>query len=147
MVAAFVLAVAGVGLWSFLRRISRGAHARLRRDGLQEADIVVRERYRPSKVVARPEIPLVLNFLRDEDDPCSRRVIFPDFGISRLLPDGRITSVLIGPRHKGEYLFTCELGMYQGSILVRGSAWSPGRFLHQRRSDSSEAFPLHPTRT
>ena len=147
MLAAFVVGVAGAGLWCVMRFTDNTAHAWLRQDGLQDADIVVRQRYRPSKIVARPEIPLVLNFRRDEDAPCSRRVIFPDFGISRLLPGGQITRVVISPQPKGEYLFTCERGMYQGSIVVKGAAWTPLRFRRHRRSKSTEAFPVHRIRT
>ena len=97
---------------------SRPQRARLTPDGIQEASILVCERYRPSVVVVRCGIPLRLMFTRNEDSPCSQRVIFPDFGISRSLPARRTTAVDIMPHHEGEFLFTCAMGMYQGMVIV-----------------------------
>ncbi|OGO51566.1 MAG: hypothetical protein A2148_01450 [Chloroflexi bacterium RBG_16_68_14] len=103
---------------------SRPRRARLGPDGVQETTVIVRERYRPSTVVARLGIPLRLTFVRDEDDPCSQRVIFPDFGVSRALPGHRATVIDLLPDRVGEFLFTCELGMYQGTlVVVQGRRW------------------------
>jgi predicted small metal-binding protein len=110
--------VTAVGGWAFAR--SRPARARLTADGAQEATIVVRERYGPAVIVARNGVPLRLRFVRDEENPCSQKVIFPDFGISRSLPAYRTTTIEIAPQRKGEFLFTCEMGMYQGTLVVDG---------------------------
>lgn len=116
--AAVLALAAAIGGWAYVR--SRPQRARTTPDGAQEASIVVRERYRPSVVVARCGVPLRLKFIRDEDNPCSQRVIFPDFGISRSLPAHRTTAVELMPQCEGEFLFTCAMGMYQGTILVTG---------------------------
>ena len=108
--------VGAVGSWMFAR--SRPARAHLTSDGAQEATIVVRERYGPAVIVARRGIPLRLRFVRDEDNPCSQKVVFPDFGISRSLPAYRTTTIEIAPQRKREFLFTCEMGMYQGTLVV-----------------------------
>jgi Cu+-exporting ATPase len=105
-----------VGGWAYAR--SRPQRARLARQGVQEATVIVRERYRPAVIVARRGVPLRLRFIRDEDDPCSQKVIFPDFGISRSLPAHRTTAIEVTPNREGEFLFTCEMGMYQGTLIV-----------------------------
>jgi plastocyanin domain-containing protein len=113
--AALGLAAA-LGGWTYAR--SRAPRAYLARDGVQEARVVVRERYRPPVIVARCGLPLRLSFVRDEENPCSQKVIFPDFGIARSLPAHRTTTIEITPEREGEFLFTCEMGMYQGTLLV-----------------------------
>jgi len=107
-----------VGGWAYAR--SRPRRASLKDDGVQEARVVVRRRYRPAVIVARRGVPLRLRFIRDEDDPCSQKVIFPDFGISRPLPAHRTTAIELTPDREGEFLFTCEMGMYQGTLVVTG---------------------------
>ena len=120
--AAVIGLTAVVAGWAFFR--SRPRRARLGPDGVQDASIVVRERYQPSVIVARCGVPVRLKFIRDEDDPCSEKVIFPDFGISRSLPAHRTTTIVLVPRHDGEFLFTCAMGMYQGTIVVTGRCGS-----------------------
>ena len=115
--AGIVLGLAVVlGGWAYAR--TRPPRARLTRDGVQEATIIVRDRYVPPAVVARCGVPLRLNFRRDEDNPCSQRVIFPDFGIARSLPAWRTIAIDLLPNREGEFLFTCEMGMYQGTLRV-----------------------------
>lgn len=113
-------AVLGIALlaggWAYAR--SRPRRARLGADGVQEANVIVHQRYRPAAIVARCGVPLRLKFVRDEDNPCSQKVIFPDFGISRSLPAHRTTVVELTPNREGEFLFTCEMGMYQGTLIV-----------------------------
>ncbi|OGT27926.1 MAG: hypothetical protein A2Z17_04095 [Gammaproteobacteria bacterium RBG_16_66_13] len=105
-----------VGGWAYAR--SRPQRAHLGADGVQEASVIVRERYRPAVIVARRGVPLRLRFIRDEDNPCSQKVIFPDFGISRSLAAHRTTTIEVTPNREGEFLFTCEMGMYQGTLVV-----------------------------
>ena len=117
--AGIVLGLAvALGGWAYAR--GRPPRARLTPDGVQEATIIVRDRYLPPTVVARCGVPLRLSFRRDEDNPCSQRVIFPDFGVARSLPAWRTTNIDLSPDRKGEFLFTCEMGMYQGTLIVVG---------------------------
>ena len=104
------------GGWTYAR--TRPQRARLGADGVQDVSIIVRRRYRPAAIVVRCGVPLRLKFVRDEDSPCSQTVIFPDFGISRSLPAHRTTAIELTPDRAGEFLFTCEMGMYQGILIV-----------------------------
>ena len=121
LIGITVLAIC-VGCWAFLR--GRPQRAVLGSDGMQVASIVIRDRYHPSVIVATCGTPIRLNFTRDEEDPCSEKVIFPDFGISRSLPAHRTTTVVLTPKGEGEYLFTCAMGMYQGTVVVTGRCGS-----------------------
>ena len=62
--AAVIGLTAAVGGWAYLR--SRPRRARLGPDGMQDASIVIRERYQPSVIVARCGVPVRLKFIRDE---------------------------------------------------------------------------------
>ncbi len=121
---SFALGLGGpLGAWAYARR--QRQRARIGPDGVQEANILVRQRYRPQTITARCGVPLRLSFLRDEDNPCSRRVIFPDFGISRSLPSFRTTTICLTPQREGDFLFTCEMGMYEGTLVVIGGRRRP----------------------
>lgn len=130
MLTAVLVLAALAGAWAYSR--GRPQRARPTPDGGQEARIVVRQRYRPSVIVARRGVPLRLEFIRDEDNPCSQKVILPDFGISRTLPAHRTTAIELMPQHEGEFLFTCAMGMYQGTIVV---SVQPRRDLHRPGAD------------
>lgn len=124
---AVVSVVMGIGLWVAARHRSR-ATASMAADGVQEAEIVVRGRYRPDTVALRAGVPTRLLFNRQEDTPCSERVIF--FGLKqeqRLAPFAT-TAVQFIPSDSGEFLFTCAMGMYQGRLLVRQAEERTGSY-------------------
>jgi len=114
--ASIAIGVALLTLLVALRR--RPVRARLNADGFQELEILVKGRYMPDVIEVRRGIPVRLRFRRDEDVSCSERVIFSDFQVGSRLPAHEITSVCFIPSRCGEFLFTCEFGMYQGRLLV-----------------------------
>ncbi len=119
-----------LGLWLVAHR-GGGARAVVGTDGVQQVAIVVRGHYQPATIVARRGVPLRLLFDRQEDDPCSDRVIFSDFQQERWLAPFATTPVQFIPTRSGEFLFTCTLGMYQGRLVVeepRAAGWV-ARFL------------------
>ena len=118
--AVLGLSTAALIMLVLVLRPSRGTRAELA-DGVQKVDVVVKGHYRPDVIVARRGIPLRLSFIRREDDVCSERVIFAGFKINRYLPPFATTEVEILPDHTGDFLFTCQMGMYHGRLLVRES--------------------------
>lgn len=86
--------------------------------GVQEIDVTVRGGYAPDRVVVRAGSPVRLNFYRDEADSCGERVVFGDFGISRRLPAHAKTAVEFTPRQRGEFNWTCGMGMMRGKLVV-----------------------------
>ena len=114
LIVGGAIAVAGVGVWLLRRPPS----ATVRPDGTQEITILVKGTYHPQTFRARVGTPLRINFVRDEDEDCSRWVIFPDFGVERTLPAYRTTTIELTPDREGDFLFTCRMGMYHGSFIV-----------------------------
>ena len=88
--------------------------------GVQEAAIRVKSSYDPDRIEVRADQPVRLKFLRQETSACSERVEFPDFGISRELPEGEEVTIELTPE-AGEYHFTCQMGMLRGTLVARGN--------------------------
>lgn len=87
-------------------------------DGVQEASIRIKGSYRPGTVIATRGVPLRLRFFRDEDDPCSERLIIRGMALEWRLPAYEETSVQFTPDEPGEFLFTCDRGIYRGRLIV-----------------------------
>lgn len=84
----------------------------------QEVTVVVSGSYSPNLIRAKVGKPLTIIFDRKEDSECSKKVIFSDFGIIEELSDFGKTEVRFTLDKKGEFTFNCEMGMYQGKIIV-----------------------------
>ncbi len=120
------LVIAG-GVLASHRLPAKHADAAPSADGFQEATISINGRYRPGVIKVRQGVPLRLRFLREEDNPCSERVIFSGLGIDRRLPAFHETTVEFVPTTAGTYLFTCQLGMYRGELVVTPANRSHGK--------------------
>src|SRR5262245_11087731 len=86
--------------------------------GVQEVEVVVRSSYVPDRVEARAGRPVRIRFRRDEPNPCTDQVVFPDFGVVRDLPLGKVTTVEVTPPAPGEYPFHCGMNMLRGTLLA-----------------------------
>ena len=112
--AVITLAAAVIGCWWLrLPAASLGA------DGTQEMAVRVRDRYVPATFLASVDVPLRIEFLREDSDACSEEVFLPDFAVSRHLPVGRPVTVEVRPEAPGDYLVTCRYGRYIGVIRAR----------------------------
>lgn len=121
-----LIAGLAIGTGSVLWLLRRPPTAAVLDDGTQRIAVRVKGDYRPRVVKARLGTPLRIDFLREEDNDCSRTVVFPDFGIERTLPAFRTTTVELTPDREGEFLFTCKMGIYQGTLMVeRGRSLRP----------------------
>lgn len=87
--------------------------------GLQIVHITVRDGYRPGTIMARAGVPLRLVFHRDEDAPCSERVVFSSPHLDRHLAPHGATVVELPAQAPGEVRFTCAMGRYRGLIRLR----------------------------
>ncbi|MGE5618241.1 MAG: cupredoxin domain-containing protein [Sphingomonadaceae bacterium] len=117
-----------VALLLVRRNDRRRREARLGPDGVQEMEIVVLGGYTPDVAIAREGIPLRLRFTRLENEECSSRVIFSELGVDRRLPAYRTTCIELPQPPRGEYLFTSEMGIYRGRLIVESSThryWLP----------------------
>lgn len=84
----------------------------------QKVTVIVKGAYSPNIIRAKVDKPLVIEFDRQENNDCSKKVIISDFNISEELPDFGKGEIKILPKKTGEFPFSCEMGMYQGKIIV-----------------------------
>ncbi|MCB1161567.1 cupredoxin domain-containing protein [bacterium] len=89
--------------------------------GVQRVRIRVERGYDPEVITLRAGLPAVLEFQREEDDPCSERVILDGFGRNVFLPAFQTTAVEIQPNRTGSFDFACGMGMLKGRIVVQGA--------------------------
>jgi plastocyanin domain-containing protein len=115
----------GLILWFFFGPRQATA-ARVSGAGIQEVDVVVKGGYSPDRIEVTQGRPIRLNFLRQESNPCTEKVIFGDFGIARTLPEGKSTTVELTPDRPGEFEFHCGMNMVRGRLIVRPGAGETG---------------------
>lgn len=114
-----ILLVVGLyGLWIWYMKNREGVSAKVEGE-FQVFDIMVKGVYTPSVIEAKLGKPIKINFTRQESSDCSRFVSFPDFKIREELPEDKTVTISLNPQKKGEFLFTCDMSMYQGKLIVK----------------------------
>ncbi len=124
MITKLIVDIAGLILiafvaWYFWFSKKKGEMAGVTA-GVQEAFITVKGGYTPDVVIVKAGKPLRFVFERRESSPCSERVVFKDFNVSKLLPEGEKVTVEFTPESPGEYEFACQMGMFRGRLIVEG---------------------------
>lgn len=102
----------------FGRKTKQGVRATVGPDGAQEATIIVKDGYSPETIMTERGKPVRLTFLREEANPCSEAVVFERLGTRAALPEGKPVTVELTPEKPGSYAFSCEMGMYRGTLVV-----------------------------
>lgn len=105
-------------IWFFLFSKKKARPASESSRGFQEAFITVKGGYDPNVIVVKQGKPVRLNFLRQESDDCSERVIFSDFNKSAILTPFQTVPVEFTPEKQDEFEFTCGMGMMRGKLIV-----------------------------
>jgi plastocyanin domain-containing protein len=105
-------------LWYFFGERESVA-ATIDETGVQEIKITVKGGYSPDVIVVKENVPVRLDFFRDETASCSEEVIFGSFGIARHLPAFKTTPVEFTPNKTGEFTFTCGMNMLHGKLIVQ----------------------------
>lgn len=104
-------------LWFFFGpRVAERATAAV--GGVQQIKIVVKGGYSPDRIEVEQGKPVRLLFRREESTACTEQVIFGDFGISKMLPQGQEVPVEFTPTKSGEFTFHCGMNMVRGKIIV-----------------------------
>ena len=75
--------------------------------------------YIPATIQAQVGQPVTLRFIREDANPCAETVIFDSLKISKHLPLNEPIEIIITPKTAGEYVFTCQMGMYRGKLIVK----------------------------
>ncbi len=115
--------IGGVGLialtlWYFFGE-REAASAETNEAGVQEIKVTVRGGYSPDIIVVKKDMPVRLNFYRDETSSCSEQVVFGDFGIAKDLPAFKTTTIEFTPDKTGEFTFACGMNMLRGKLIVQ----------------------------
>ncbi len=111
--AALILFV----LWYFFGDREKVA-ATVGSGGAQEIKVTVKGGYSPDIIVVKQNVPVRLNFYRDETSSCSEQVVFGDFGIAKDLPAFKTTPIEFTPDKAGEFNFVCGMNMLRGKLIV-----------------------------
>jgi plastocyanin domain-containing protein len=93
--------------------------ARAASGGAQEVEVSVRASYAPDRIDVRAGQPVRIRFRRDDPNPCTDQVVFPDFGVVRDLPLGQVTTIEVTPPAAGEYPFHCGMNMVRGKLIAK----------------------------
>lgn len=104
-------------LWFFFGpRASEQASAA---NGVQQMRVVVQGGYSPDRIEVKRGRPVRLLFRREESTACTEQVIFGDFGVSAMLPQGQEVAVEFTPDKTGEFTFHCGMNMVRGKLIVK----------------------------
>lgn len=118
-IAGVILIILVIGvLLAYFRWSRMEKTADVAESGAQAVTVIVSGAYSPNVLRAKLGKPLTIVFDRQEDSACSKKVIFADFGITANLQDFGKTEVKFTPDKAGEFGFSCEMGMYQGKLIV-----------------------------
>lgn len=113
-----VLIVSIVGIistyWFFLKKEDKQVEATS-----DEVDITVEGGYRPASVVIPYRKITKLNFRRIDPSSCLEEVVLGDFKIRKFLPLNEKVTLEIVPQKKGEFDFSCGMGMFHGKLFVK----------------------------
>ncbi len=114
-----VLIALVVGLFFLWLRFQRRQERASESGGIQEVTILVKGAYDPNVITAKAGIPLRIHFNRQEDTDCSRFVTFDTLHLRKNLKSFSTTEIEFTPEKAGEYPFACDMGMYQGKLIVK----------------------------
>ncbi|MFH1235619.1 MAG: cupredoxin domain-containing protein [Parcubacteria group bacterium] len=117
-VIGIVLTAGIFGIFFLWLRFQRKQEKAEVNSGLQEITILVKGAYDPNIITVKAGIPVRLHFNRQENVDCSRYVTFEGLKIRKDLKAFGMTDVDLTPTEIGEISFTCDMGMYQGKIVV-----------------------------
>jgi len=104
--------------WFFWLAPKGRTRATVNAGGAQEVAVTVKGGYSPDVIVVKAGHAVRLHFTRQESSSCSEKLLFPDFNVSSLLPEGEETIVEFTPEKPGEYGFQCQMGMLRGKLIV-----------------------------
>ncbi len=88
------------------------------RDTPASGTLVVRSGYHPAAVTIEAGRSTTLVVDRQEDSPCSERLVIPDLGIDVVLEPFATTRLELPELAEGSYRMSCGMGMLHGTLVV-----------------------------
>lgn len=115
-ILVLIVSFAGILLtyWFFLKKEDK--QVEVTGDGI---DIIVEGGYKPASVVIPFEKTTKLNFFRKDPSSCLEEIVLSDFKIRKFLPLNETITLEITPQKKGEFGFSCGMGMFHGKLIVK----------------------------
>ena len=115
-ILVLIISLIGILLtyWFFLKKEDKQVEAT--RD---EIDIIVEGGYKPASIVIPFGKTTKLNFFRKDPSSCLEEVVLGDFKIRKFLPINEKVTLEVTPQKKGEFGFSCGMGMFHGKIVVK----------------------------
>ena len=83
-----------------------------------EGTLVIRSGYRPVAVAVEAGRPTVLRVDRQEDSPCSERLVVPELGIDVYLQPFAVALIELPALDEGQYEMHCGMGMLHGTLVA-----------------------------
>lgn len=113
-----VLIISAAGIlftyWFFLKKEDKQVEA----TG-DEVNITVEGGYNPASVVIPFGKTTRLNFFRKDSSSCLEEVVLGNFKIRKFLPLNEKVTLEVTPQKKGEFSFSCGMGMFHGKLFVK----------------------------
>ncbi|MCR4277138.1 MAG: cupredoxin domain-containing protein [Candidatus Roizmanbacteria bacterium] len=81
-------------------------------------NILVDGGYKPERISIPYGQTTKLIFERKDSSACLEDVIIADFKVRKFLPLNEKTEIEINPNKKGEFDFSCGMGMFHGKLIV-----------------------------
>jgi plastocyanin domain-containing protein len=82
-------------------------------------DILVKGGYNPEVISIPYGKTTKLNFFRKDTNSCLEEVVLSDFKIRKYLPVNEKVTIELTPEKKGEFGYSCGMGMFHGKIVVK----------------------------
>ncbi|HEX8931936.1 MAG TPA: cupredoxin domain-containing protein [Patescibacteria group bacterium] len=82
-------------------------------------EIIVNGGYSPEVVSLPASQTTKITFIRRDPNSCLEEVVLGDFKIRKHLPLNTPVTVEVTPQEKGEFGYSCGMGMFHGKIIVK----------------------------
>ncbi len=81
-------------------------------------DILVEGGYKPERIAIPYGKTTKLVFHRKDSSSCLEEVVIANFKVRKFLPLNEKIEIEINPTKKGEFDFSCGMGMFHGKLIV-----------------------------
>ena len=85
---------------------------------VREIEVIVDGGYRPARITVAEGERVRLKFVRREQSPCTREIVFAALDIRRELPTDQPVLIELPALTAGEYEFKCGMNMIKGVLEV-----------------------------
>lgn len=82
-------------------------------------NILVDGGYKPDQIAIPFGQTTILVFERKDSSTCLEEVVLADFKVRKFLVLNEKTEIEINPTKKGEFNFSCGMGMFHGKLIVK----------------------------